>query len=90
MTLHSGNYNFDEQTFNIEPTWDLKYMPCLKNFVVGKKFSLKLAPDVAQNLYNNERRLQIFADFTFSDKLTVASLYLETASAGRIFIENWA
>ena len=90
VTLHSGNYNFDEQTFNIEPTWDLKYMPCLKNFVVGKKFSLKLAPDVAQNLYNNERRLQIFADFTFSDKLTVASLYLETNSAGRIFIENWA
>lgn len=90
VTLYSGNYNFDEQTFIIEPTWDLKYMPCLKNFVVGKKFSLKLTPEVAQNLYNNERRMQIFADLTFSDKLTVASLYLETNSAGRIFIENWA
>ena len=89
VTLKRNDFNFDEQTFSIEPTWDLKYMPCLKNFVVGKKFTLKIAPDVAQRLYFNERRLQIFADLTFADKLTVASLYLETASAGRIFIENW-
>lgn len=89
VTLNRNDFNFDEQTFNIEPTWDLKYMPCLKNFVVGKKFTLKVAPEVAKKLYFNERRLQIFADFTFSDKLTVASLYLETSNASRIFIENW-
>lgn len=89
VTLKRNNYNFDEQTFYIEPVWDLKYTPALKNFVVGKKFSLKLAPNIAQDLYNSERRLQVFADFTYSDKLTVASLYLETASAGRNFIENW-
>lgn len=89
VTLKRNDYNFDDQTFKIVPDWDLKYMPCLRSFVAGKKFTLKIAPDVAERIYNNERRLQIFADFTFSDHLTVASLYLETATAGRIFIENW-
>ena len=89
VTLMQNDYNFDEQTFKISPNWDLKFINVLREFVSGKKFTLKIAPDVAEKLYSNERRLQIFADFTFSDKLTIASLYLETANAGRIFIENW-
>lgn len=89
LLLNQRDYNFDDQTFKLFPVWDLKYINVLREFVSGKKFTLKIAPDVAEKIYNNERRLQIFADFTFSDKLTVASLYLETASAGRIFIENW-
>lgn len=89
VTLMKNDYIFDDQTFRIRPDWDLKYINVLRDFVCGKKFTLKIAPDVAEKIYNNERRLQIFADFTYSDKLSIASLYLETASAGRIFIENW-
>ena len=89
VTLNSGDYNFDDQTFKINPTWDLKYIDVLRRFVAGKKFTLKIAPDVAEKIYKNERRQQIFADLTFSDHLTVASLYIETQSAGKIFIESW-
>lgn len=89
VTLNRNGYAFDDQTFKIEPEWDLKYINVLRDFVAGKKFTLKVAPEIAKRLYDDERRLQIFADFTFSDKLTIASLYLETISAGRIFIENW-
>lgn len=89
VTLKQSDYSFDEQTFKIFPDWDLKFIDVLRSFVAGKKFTLKIAPDVAEKIYNNERRLQIFADFTYSDHLTVASLYLETSTAGRIFIENW-
>ena len=88
VTLMNGDYIFDDQTFKIRVEWDLKYINVLRDFA-GKKFTLKIAPDVAEKIYNNERRLQIFADFTYSDRLSIASLYLETASAGRIFIENW-
>lgn len=88
--LRSADFNFDAQTFGFDPTWDLKFIDVLRDFVRGKKFTIKVAPDVAEKLYYNERKLQIFADFTFADnKLTVASLYFETANAGRIFIENW-
>jgi hypothetical protein len=86
----SADYNFDAQSFGFAPTWDLKFIDVLRDFVKGKKFTVKVAPDVAEKIYFNERKLQIFADFTFADnKLTIASLYLETANAGRVFIENW-
>lgn len=88
--LKSADYNFDAQTFGFAPTWDLKFIDVLRSFVKDKKFTVKIAPEVAEKIYYNERKLQIFADFTFADnKLTIASLYFETANAGRIFIENW-
>lgn len=88
--LKSSNYEYDSNSFKIEPVWDLKFIDVLRNFVAGKKFTIKIAPEVAERLYYNERKLQIFADFTFAEnKLTIASLYLETQGAGRIFIENW-
>jgi hypothetical protein len=87
--LRSADFNFDAQTFKFAPTWDLKFIDVLRNFIRDKNFAIKVAPDVAEKLYYNERKLQVFADFTFADdRLTIASLYFETQSAGRVSIES--
>lgn len=85
--LNSADYNFDGNSFKLAPVWDLKFIDVLRTFVAGKNFSIKVAPDVAEKLYYNERKMQIFADFGYTDKLTISALYLETASAGRIYLE---
>jgi hypothetical protein len=86
-TLSCANYDFDSNTFKIAPTWDLKFIDVLRSFVAGKNFKFNVAPDVAEKLYYNERKMQVFADFTFAEnKLTVASLYFETANAGRVYV----
>ncbi len=59
----------------------------LKNFAVEKNFSVTISPADAENLYNNERKLQIFADFDYRcGKLIVAAIYFDTKTLGRIAI----
>ena len=86
--LEEKNYDFDAAQFNFRPQWDFEYISALKNFVIWKNFSVKLAPQDAENLYGNERKLQIFADFTYSgSKLTILNLYFDTKTLGRVAIE---
>lgn len=86
--LEEKNYDFDAAQFDFRPQWDFEYISALKNFVVGKNFSVKLAPQDAENLYGNERKLQIFADFTYhGGKLTILNLYFDTKTLGRVEIE---
>ena len=90
VLLEDKNYKFDEQTFKIAPEWNFDYISVLRDFTANKSFTLKIAPADAEKLYADERKLQIFADLTFADnKLTIASLYLETQSAGRVYLEKW-
>ena len=59
----------------------------LKDFAAGKIFSVNLLPNDAETLYANERKLQIFADFTYRDgKLTILNLYFSTKTLGKIVI----
>lgn len=89
VLLTDTDYNFDAQTFKVNPEWDFDYISVLKSAVDNRSFHLKLSPEGAQNLYSSERKLQIFADFTFvEDKLTISNLYLETQAAGRISLES--
>lgn len=88
VLLEDKNYNFDAAQFNFKPRWDFEYISVLKDFASGKIFSVKLQPHDAQNLYGNERKLQIFADFTYrGGKLTILKLYFDTKTLGRIEIE---
>ena len=90
VLLEDKNYNYDAGVFTICPEWDFEYISILKDFIVGKKFSFQLSPEDSEKLYNKERKMQIFADFTYSeDKLTISALYLETFSIGRINV-NYA
>lgn len=81
------NYDFDAAKFNFKPNWDFNYVSVLKDFAAGKIFSVNLLPNDAETLYANERKLQIFADFTYRDgKLTILNLYFSTKTLGRVSI----
>ena len=85
--LDDKDFNFAAPQFNFQPHWDFEYIAVLKNFATGKNFSVKLLPKDAEKLYTNERKLQIFADFTSLDgKLTILKLYFDTKTLGRIEI----
>ena len=87
--LKDENYFYDETKFDIAPKWNFQYISVLKGYVDGRIFSVNLSPEDARRLYENERKLQIFADFTCIDgKLTILNLYFETETLGRIFIES--
>lgn len=89
VLLVDSDYDFNSQTFKLSPNWDFDYIAVLKHSVENRRFHIKLSPDVAQNLYCSERKLQIFADFTYADeRLTIASLYLESHGSGRIYLDN--
>lgn len=85
--LDDKDFNFAAPQFNFQLHWDFEYIAVLKDFATGKKFSVKLLPKDAEKLYTNERKLQIFADFTSLDgKLTILKLYFDTKTLGRIEI----
>jgi hypothetical protein len=87
--LKDENYNYDAQSFSIHPQWNFDYVSILKNYAAERNFFVKIAPENAETLYSNERKLQIFADFTYIDgKLTILHLYFESNTLGRIEIEN--
>lgn len=89
VLLVDTDYNFDNQQFKVNPEWDFDYISVLKSSVDNRSFHIKLSPEGAQSLYSSERKLQIFADFTFVDeRLTIAQVYLETQAAGRIVLES--
>lgn len=89
VLLEDKNYFYDEEIFKFQPQWNFEYISVLKNFVKGKEFFINLSPEYAELLYTNERKQQIFADFTYIDgKLTILNLYLETVKLGRISIKT--
>ena len=89
VLLNDENYFCDSTIFKFSPKWNFEYVAVLKGYVNGRDFYIKLSPEDAQRLYINERKLQIFADFTYIDgKLTILNLYFETETLGRISIEN--
>ncbi len=85
--LDEKNFDFDAEQFNFSPRWDFEYISVLKDFAARKIFFATICPADAERLYDNERKLQIFADFTARDgKLTIAALYFDTKTLGRIAI----
>lgn len=89
VLLEEKNFDFSKPQFNFKPRWDFEYISVLKDFVAGKNFSVRILPADAENLYTNERKLQIFADFTCRDgKLTILNLYFATKTLGKIMIET--
>ena len=71
-----------------QPHWDFEYISVLKDFAVGKKFFLNISPAPARTLYANERKLQLFADFTYrGGRLTILNLYFMTKTLGRVAIK---
>lgn len=89
VLLEDKNYNYDAEYFSIKPNWNFEYIAVLKDYAQNRNFSISLDPANAELLYNNERKLQIFADFTYIDgKITILNLYLETNTLGRISLES--
>ena len=87
VLLEDKNYNLDAAQFDFKPQWDFDHISVLKNFAADKKFSVMIRPNDAENLYGNERKLQLFADFTAQDgKLTILNLYFLTKTLGKISI----
>ena len=87
--LEDKNYNSEDAKFTFKPQWDMEYISVLKDFAGDRNFYVNISPEDAQRLYNNERKLQIFADLTYIDgKITILNLYLETNTLGRISIES--
>ena len=84
VLLKAENYNYDAEKFILNPKWNLDYISVLKDFL-DANFELKLSPELARKLYENERELQIFADFTAKDGvLKILVFYLETNELGRL------
>ena len=88
--LKDKNYFYDHASFKFSPQWNFDYISVLKDFAKGRDFFIELSPTDAELLYNNERKLQIFADFANMDgKLTILNLYFDTKTLGRIFIKHF-
>lgn len=89
VLLKDENYNYSEQKFSIKPQWNFDYISILNNYATDRNFFVKISPENAETVYSNERKLQIFADFTcIDDKVTISHLYLESDTLGRIEIEG--
>lgn len=89
VLLKDENYNYDDQNFSIKPQWNFDYISVLKSYAADRNFFVKISPENAELIYTNERKLQIFADFTYIDgKLTILHLYFESNTLGRIEIEG--
>lgn len=89
VLLTEENYFYDDAKFEIRPQWNFDYISVFKDYAADRKFFVNLAPEHAELIYTNERKQQIFADFTCIDgKLTILNLYLETVKLGRIAIES--
>lgn len=89
VLLKDENYSIEKQTFELKPNWNFDYVSIMKDYSDRKNFALQISPEDAMKLYANERKLQIFADFTVKNgKLTILKLYFETATLRRIFIES--
>ena len=87
--LDDKDYDIDAAQFNFKPRWNFDYIPIVKNFAADKKFSVKLQPHDAQSLYSNERKLQLFADFTYQGgKLAIRNLYFAPKTRGKVLIEG--
>ena len=89
ILLEDKNYNYDAEYFSVKPNWNFEYIAVLKDYAQDKNFVIYIDSQNVETLYNNERKLQIFADLTYIDgKITILNLYLETNTLGRILIEN--
>ena len=87
--LDDKDYDIDAAQFNFKPRWNFDYIPIVKNFAADKKFSVKLQLHDAESLYNNERKLQLFADFTYQGgKLAIRNLYFAPKTRGKVLIEG--
>ena len=87
--LDDKDYDIDAAQFNFKPRWNFDYIPIVKNFAADKKFSVKLQPHDAESLYSNERKLQLFADFTYQGgKLAIRNLYFAPKTRGKVLIEG--
>ena len=87
--LEDKNYNYDAEYFSVKPNWNFEYIAVLKDYAQDRNFAVRLDPANAELLYQNERKLQIFADLTYIDgRITILNLYLETNTLGRISIES--
>lgn len=87
VLLDDKNYTIETAKFNFTPRWNFDYISVLKDFAADKKFSANLQPHDAESLYSNERKLQLFADFTYQGgKLTILNLYFDTKTLGRVAI----
>ena len=90
VLLEEKDYNFDTAQFKIQPHWDFEYISVLKDFAADKNFFATIRHNDAEALYGNERKLQIFADFTYiGGKLTILNLYFATKTLGKIIIETF-
>ncbi|MBR4904903.1 MAG: hypothetical protein IKZ53_09560 [Selenomonadaceae bacterium] len=86
--LENKDYEYEAAQFTFNPHWNFEYISILKDFAGDKDFSIKILPHDAEALYINERKLQIFADFTYRNgKLTILKLYFSTKTLGIITIE---
>jgi len=89
VLLENKNYNLNAAQFDFKPQWDFDYISVLKTFAADKKFSVKLQPHDAESIYNNERKLQLFADFTYQGgKLAIRNLYFAPKTCGKVLIEG--
>lgn len=89
VLLSKENYNVETQNFSLQPNWNFEYISVMKDYVENKNFAITISPEDAERLYNNERKLQIFADFTVKDgKITILRLYFETSTCAKIFIDG--
>ena len=89
VLLEDKDYDIDAAQFNFKPRWNFDYIPIVKDFAADKKFSVKLQPHDAESLYNNERKLQLFADFTYQGgKLAIRNLYFAPKTRGKVLIEG--
>lgn len=84
VLLDSANYNIEEKEFRVYPHWDIDFLKIARQFAKKNVFHFHITAKAAQKLYENERKLLLYADFRASgNSAEIADLYIVTEKGVR-------
>ena len=85
--LEAEDFDINNKLFELWPSWHVDFVKIVRKFAGDKYFSILVDANVAKEIYDNERKQLIFADFsTNGNEAVIKTLFLQTETAGRIEI----
>lgn len=90
ILLNADDYNIETEIFSVLPKFDVTLYDIIYLVTENTKFYFKVTPNEAKELWEKQRKLEVFAEFTASidgDHLQVKSLYVYTA-IGKFYLDG--
>ncbi|MBR1728826.1 MAG: hypothetical protein IJ728_04810 [Selenomonadaceae bacterium] len=89
--LNENDFDIHNNIFEIKPRWRMNFSKLIKKFAENKFFSSIIAPNIAKSIYENQRKILIYADFaTDGDEAIIKNIFLQIENQIEIFDGNSA